>query len=66
MKNKMTIEADTKIKYTVEDDGTISSFILSFEEIENEKLYSILHDNEKYTCLAKIIKREIVNNAKEL
>lgn len=56
----MTLDQNTKIKYSVEDKGQITSFTLTLEEIENEKLYAILHDTEKYTCLAKVIKRELV------
>lgn len=47
------------IEYTVEDNGNITTFILTLEQIENGKLFSILHDSERYTCLAKVIKREL-------
>lgn len=50
----------TFIQYTVEDSGNITTFTLSLEEIENEKLYATLHDSEKYTILANVINRELI------
>lgn len=59
------IEADkTFIKYTVDDDGKISSFTLSLSLVEEGKLYSILHDSERYSCIAKIISRELITDDK--
>lgn len=56
----MELNSETKIKYTIEDDGKTSSFVLTMDQIEKEELYTILHDAERYTCLAKIVNREVV------
>ena len=47
------VEADEiEIIYTIKDDGEISKVTLTIEQIENGSLYGILHDTERYTCLA--------------
>jgi hypothetical protein len=57
----MTLQIEkTFIKYTIEDDGKISHITLSLSEVENGMLYSILHDTELHTCIAKVIKRELI------
>ena len=53
---------ETFIKYTIEDDGKLSHITLSLSEIESGELYSILHDTEEHTCIAKVIKRELMIN----
>jgi hypothetical protein len=50
----------THIKYTIEDDGKLSTLKLSLADIEQGKLYSHLHDTELHTVLVKVIKRELI------
>ena len=60
----MNISENTRIKYIIEDDGKLSHFTLDLKEVESGELYGILHDTERYTCLAKVIKREMIPDDK--
>ncbi len=51
---------NTFIKYTVDDGGVLSTFEKSLEEVENGEIYSYLHESEEYSCIAKIVKRELI------
>lgn len=51
---------ELSIRYTIQDDGKITVFTMTLEQIENEDLYAKLHNSEEYTCLARIIKREAI------
>jgi hypothetical protein len=51
---------DLLIRYTVKDSDNITTIILTLKELEDGDLYAKLHNSENYTCLAKILKREVI------
>lgn len=57
---KFIKQQDLSIRYSISDDGVLSTLVLNLKEIEDGDLYAWLHNSENYTCLAKVIKREVV------
>jgi hypothetical protein len=50
------------IRYTIDDQGKITTIDLPLEQIEEGELYAILHNSERYTLSAKVIKRELIDD----